>query len=419
MPRQRGRLAGRAPTAGTALQVPTASSSSHRRSADRVSACGTVHSNPIRLAEADRLPPGALGGRLGAARSAATSPRSSPRRRARRQDSNLRAPMAATPKIWVPGDSSVERPSAIVEAPGGSWSRGMNVTRSSAGPVSAHAGRVASALNLRARSAATAFCPLRRVISRRTTCSNRAAPWRRVLRRDHRPRPSPRPRFGAGSGCSERPSWLAISTMSCSRRAPGTGADPRRIERLRDIPAARPLSGPASAAPESHARHRTSYRPAPAHRGRRPRPSACCRPGRSHDRVGPRHQFPRPRQSRVAIAITPGHATAVAHERPPPVMGHEAAAHREDVPTPEPSAEVPGRGRARDQVRAQRVQVRGVVPQPFDVLQPGPTARHVVGQVQDLVGLVVRQWQVHFQQIQAPSIARGQAQLGHQPVQGR
>jgi hypothetical protein len=65
----------------------------------------------------------------------------------------------------------------------------------------------------------------------------------------------------------------------------------------------------------------------------------------------------------------------------------------------EPAAEVPGRGRIRDQIRPQRVHVRRVVAQPFDVLQPGAATHHVVGQVQHVIGLVVGQ--VHLQQPQA------------------
>src|SRR4029450_770496 len=39
--------------------------------------------------------------------------------------------------------------------------------------------------------------------------------------------------------------------------------------------------------------------------------------------------------SSVAVAITPGHAATVTHERPPPAMGHQARqGHQGDVPTP-------------------------------------------------------------------------------------
>jgi hypothetical protein len=54
------------------------------------------------------------------------------------------------------------------------------------------------------------------------------------------------------------------------------------------------------------------------------------------------------------------------------------------------------------------------MPQPFDVLQPGATAQHVVGQVQHVIGLVVGQ--VHPQQRQVLVDLLGQAQPGHQPV---
>jgi energy-coupling factor transporter ATP-binding protein EcfA2 len=42
------------------------------------------------------------------------------------------------------------------------------------------------------------------------------------------------------------------------------------------------------------------------------------------DRVRLRHQPAQPAQPGVAVAVTPGHATTVGHERPPPAMGHQA-----------------------------------------------------------------------------------------------
>jgi hypothetical protein len=42
------------------------------------------------------------------------------------------------------------------------------------------------------------------------------------------------------------------------------------------------------------------------------------------DRVHRRHQLAEPRQPRIAVAVPPGHAATVAHERPPPAMGHQA-----------------------------------------------------------------------------------------------
>jgi hypothetical protein len=88
-----------------------------------------------------------------------------------------------------------------------------------------------------------------------------------------------------------------------------------------------------------------SYGPAPSSRDRSPRPSASHRPGRSHDRVGHRCQPTKPSEPRVPVAVTPGHATTVAHERPPPAMGHQARSasggrsyvphrHAERVPMP-------------------------------------------------------------------------------------
>ncbi len=80
----------------------------------------------------------------------------------------------------------------------------------------------------------------------------------------------------------------------------------------------------------------------------------------------------------------------------------------------EAAAEVACRGRVRDQVRAQGVHVRRVMAQPLDVLQPRAAAQHVVGQVQHMIGLVVRQ--VHLQQLQPVIDLLDQPQLGDQPV---
>jgi hypothetical protein len=80
----------------------------------------------------------------------------------------------------------------------------------------------------------------------------------------------------------------------------------------------------------------------------------------------------------------------------------------------EPAAEVPRGGRVGDQIRAQRVHVGGVMPQPLDVLQPGAAAGHVVGEVQHVIGLLIGQ--VHLQQGQTVVDLLDQAQLGHQPM---
>jgi hypothetical protein len=52
------------------------------------------------------------------------------------------------------------------------------------------------------------------------------------------------------------------------------------------------------------------------------------------DRVRRRHQLAKPSQSRVAVAVTPGDATTVAHEGPPPAMGHQARSASGGRPTP-------------------------------------------------------------------------------------
>jgi hypothetical protein len=56
----------------------------------------------------------------------------------------------------------------------------------------------------------------------------------------------------------------------------------------------------------------------------------------------------------------------------------------------------PGRGRVGQQPGAEPVHQRHVVAEPVDILQPGPTGQHAVGQGEHMVGLVIRQ--VHLQQ---------------------
>jgi hypothetical protein len=46
-----------------------------------------------------------------------------------------------------------------------------------------------------------------------------------------------------------------------------------------------------------------------------------------------RNQRTKPTQAGVAVAITPGQATTVTHERPPPATGHQVRqAHQDDDP---------------------------------------------------------------------------------------
>ena len=83
----------------------------------------------------------------------------------------------------------------------------------------------------------------------------------------------------------------------------------------------------------------------------------------------------------------------------------------------ETSREVTRRGRVRNQVGVQSVHVGRVVPQALDVLQPRATAQHVVGQVQYVIRLMIRQ--MHFQQFQRRVDRLGEAQLRYQAVDGR
>jgi hypothetical protein len=56
------------------------------------------------------------------------------------------------------------------------------------------------------------------------------------------------------------------------------------------------------------------------------------------------------------------------------------------------------------------------VAQPLDILQPRAAAQHVVGQIQYVVGLVIRQ--MHLQQPQPFVDLFGKPELRHQPVHG-
>ncbi len=60
-----------------------------------------------------------------------------------------------------------------------------------------------------------------------------------------------------------------------------------------------------------------------------------------------------------------------------------------DVELPKPTAEVPGRRGVRDRSSTERVQVREVVATQLDVVEGPPAAHHVVGNVQDVLGLKV------------------------------
>ena len=109
-------------------------------------------------------------------------------------------------------------------------------------------------------------------------------------------------------------------------RGPATGA-----RSARRPPSRRRSHGQRPGRRPSPARRRdprpgtgTSYAPAPSSRDRTPRPSASHRPDRSRRSRCRRHQTAQPSQPRVAVAVTPGHATTVGHERPPPAMGHQA-----------------------------------------------------------------------------------------------
>ena len=89
----------------------------------------------------------------------------------------------------------------------------------------------------------------------------------------------------------------------------------------------------------------------------------------------------------------------------------------DDVRFGEATAEVPRRGRIGDQLRPQGVHVSRVVAQALDVFQPRAATHHVVGQVEHVVRLVIRQ--VHFQQMKLRVNRLRKSQLRHQAVHGR
>ena len=99
---------------------------------------------------------------------------------------------------------------------------------------------------------------------------------------------------------------------------------------------------------------------------------------------------------------------------PPQLRPHrvEGLLQPDDIPLAEAPREIARRRRARDHLRPQGVHVGRVVAQAAQVLQPRAPARQVVGDVQHMVRLVVRQ--VPLQQRQPPVDLPGQPELGHQ-----
>ena len=78
----------------------------------------------------------------------------------------------------------------------------------------------------------------------------------------------------------------------------------------------------------------------------------------------------------------------------------------------EAAAEIAGRGRIGNAAGAEGVEEDFVVAAQFEVLQAGAVAQGVVGEVQHVVGLVIRQ--MDLEQVQAPVDGLGQAQLPDQ-----
>ena len=85
---------------------------------------------------------------------------------------------------------------------------------------------------------------------------------------------------------------------------------------------------------------------------------------------------------------------------------------RAHVACVEAAAEVAGRGRVGNAPRPQGVEEHFVVAPQFDVLQAGTVAQRVVGQVEHVVALVIRQ--VNLQQVQAAVDRLSQTELADQ-----
>ena len=87
-----------------------------------------------------------------------------------------------------------------------------------------------------------------------------------------------------------------------------------------------------------------------------------------------------------------------------------------DIVARETSTEIPGRGRVRDALGAESGQIDLVLAESLEVLEAVAASEHVERDVQDVIGLVVRQ--VELQQVQAPIDFIDQAdpsrQLQHQ-----
>ena len=83
-------------------------------------------------------------------------------------------------------------------------------------------------------------------------------------------------------------------------------------------------------------------------------------------------------------------------------------------PAAEAAAEVAGRGRVGNPLRAQGVEKDLVVAAQFDVFQPRAVAQRVVGQVQHVIRLVIGQ--MDFQQVHAAVDGLDQAALAGQLV---
>ena len=82
----------------------------------------------------------------------------------------------------------------------------------------------------------------------------------------------------------------------------------------------------------------------------------------------------------------------------------------------EAPAEIAGGGRIGDAAGAQGIEEDLVVAAQFDVLQAGAVAQGVVGEVEDVIRLVVRQ--MDLEQVQPVVDGLGEPELAHQEVHG-
>src|SRR5262249_28073998 len=119
-----------------------------------------------------------------------------------------------------------------------------------------------------------------------------------------------------------------------------------------------------------------------------------------------------------AVHVDDGQRQEVVRLLPPEALADfvEDVLQGVDVGRGEAAAEVAGRGRVGDASGAQGIEKDGIVAAQLDVLQTGALTEGVVGDIEDMIGLVIGQ--VDLEQVQAPVEGVDQAELAGQGVGG-